>query len=47
MPMRSSPGSAVGTSSPYTDDGPPESTIPFGAHSRIQSSGRVGGWISQ
>ncbi len=37
----------MGTSSPYTEEGPPERTIPFGSHARIQSSERVGGWISQ
>jgi hypothetical protein len=36
-----------GHASPYTELGPPERMMPFGLHSRIHSSVRVGGWISQ
>src|SRR4051812_35137061 len=40
-------GSAVGTSSSYTDAGPPLRMIPVGRQSLIHSTVRVGGWISE
>jgi hypothetical protein len=43
----SSERSAVGTSSSYTEFGPPDRMIPLGRHSRIHSTVRDGGWISQ
>jgi hypothetical protein len=46
-PSSSNAASTVGTSASYTDDGPPDRMMPRGAHSRIQSTETVGGWISQ
>src|SRR6266513_6461382 len=40
-------GSASGTLSSYTEFGPPLRMIPVGFHSRIHSTLRVGGWISE
>ena len=45
--MSSNAGSALGTSSPYTEFGPPLRMMPVGFQSLIQSTVRVGGWISE
>jgi hypothetical protein len=40
-------GSKLGAPSSVTELGPPERMIAVGFHSRIHSSERVGGWISE
>src|SRR5256885_1829261 len=40
-------GSASGTLSPYTELGPPLRMMPVGCQSRIHSTVRLGGWISE
>src|SRR6266480_7880161 len=45
--MSSIAGSASGTLSPYTEFGPPLKMMPVGFQSRIHSTVRLGGWISE
>jgi hypothetical protein len=46
-PRSNTSGEMRGASASYTDDGPPDSTMPAGCIARMRSSGRLNGWISQ